>query len=176
MDLEHRKSMENVQWNIGLLQEPFCASISAMEGTRRKIYFAGSIRGGRSDAELYGKLIEHIKKTSIVLTEHIGDLSLSLLEDERHDREIYLQDTAWLAECDIVIAECTTPSIGVGYELAYAQNLGKPCHILYRRSHTSLSAMVSGADYFELHPYETLQQALDAIDGILGNPIGGDDE
>lgn len=133
-----------------------------------KIYFAGSIRGGRADAELYGQMIAHIKKTAAVLTEHIGDLSLSLLEDQCHDKEIYQQDTAWLRECDLVIAECTNPSLGVGYELAYAQNLGKPCHILYRRSHTSMSAMISGTDFFALHPYESPSQAFAIIDEILG--------
>lgn len=133
-----------------------------------KVYFAGSIRGGRADAELYGQMIAHIKKTAAVLTEHIGDLSLSLLEDQHHDKKIYQQDTAWLRECDLVIAECTNPSLGVGYELAYAQNLGKPCHVLYRRSQTSLSAMISGADYFVLHPYTSPSQALAIIDEILG--------
>ncbi len=133
-----------------------------------KVYFAGSIRGGRADAELYGQMIAHIKKTAAVLTEHIGDLSLSPLEDQCHDKEIYQQDTAWLRECDLVIAECTNPSLGVGYELAYAQNLGKPCHVLYRRSQTSLSAMISGADYFVLHPYTSPSQALAIIDEILG--------
>ena len=140
---------------------------STIGNTRKKVYFAGSIRGGRADAELYSQLIAHIKKTAVVLTEHIGDLSLSLLEDERHDKEIYRQDTAWLHECDLVIAECTNPSLGVGYELAYAQNLGKPCHILYRRSQTNLSAMISGTDYFVLHPYESPSQAFAIIDEIL---------
>lgn len=133
-----------------------------------KVYFAGSIRGGRVDAKLYGQLISHIKRTAVVLTEHIGNLSLSLLEDQCHDKEIYQQDTAWLRECDLVIAECTNPSLGVGYELAYAQNLGKPCHVMYRRSQTSLSAMISGADYFVLHPYTSPSQALAIIDEILG--------
>ena len=101
----------------------------------KKIYFAGSIRGGRDDAELYKEIIAHIKETDIVLTEHIGDLSLSLLENGRDkDALIYEQDTNWLKECDAVIAECTSPSLGVGYELAYAEKLNKPCFLLYRKS------------------------------------------
>lgn len=38
-----------------------------------KVYFAGSIRGGRIDAELYARIIRYIQKTDIVLTEHIGN-------------------------------------------------------------------------------------------------------
>ena len=43
---------------------------------KMKVYFAGSIRGGRTDAELYGRIISYIKKTDIVLTEHIGSKDL----------------------------------------------------------------------------------------------------
>ena len=38
----------------------------------KKIYFAGSIRGGRVDAALYQRLIAYIKQTDRVLTEHIS--------------------------------------------------------------------------------------------------------
>ncbi|MGN0940138.1 MAG: nucleoside 2-deoxyribosyltransferase [Selenomonadaceae bacterium] len=88
----------------------------------KKVYFAGSIRGGRQDAELYRKIISAINETDKVLTEHVGDLSLSLVE-RQGDKAIYEQDTAWLRESDIVIAECSQPSLGVGYELAYAEKL-----------------------------------------------------
>ena len=58
-----------------------------------KIYFAGSIRGGRQDAELYRKVIAVLKENHQVLTEHVGDLSLSTVED-KGDKAIYEQDTA----------------------------------------------------------------------------------
>lgn len=47
-----------------------------------KIYFAGSIRGGRKDAELYRRVISALKEKHQVLTEHVGDLSLSTVEDQ----------------------------------------------------------------------------------------------
>ncbi|MBR5274693.1 MAG: C-Myc-responsive protein Rcl, partial [Bacteroidales bacterium] len=73
----------------------------------KKVYFAGSIRGGRIDAELYGRLIRYMQKTSTVLTEHIGNPNLNLMEQGKRDFEIYDEDTAWLRESDVVIAECT---------------------------------------------------------------------
>jgi|GEM_PF-2076707 len=33
----------------------------------KKIYFAGSIRGGRVDAALYQRIIQYINKTEVVL-------------------------------------------------------------------------------------------------------------
>lgn len=135
---------------------------------KRKIYFAGSIRGGRNDASLYHDLIEEIKKTDIVLTEHIGNLSLSLKESTPNaDQAIYTQDTTWLKESDMVIAECTSPSLGVGYELAYAERYQIPAYILYRPSEASLSAMLKGDDYFTIFPYETKEEAIAILHQIL---------
>lgn len=44
----------------------------------RRIYFAGSIRGGREDAGLYKRIIDYINKTDIVVTEHIGQADMSM--------------------------------------------------------------------------------------------------
>lgn len=135
----------------------------------KKIYFAGSIRGGRADADIYKRIIRHIQRRHIVLTEHVGDLSLSKLEEhENRDSAIYDQDTAWLRESDLVIAECTTPSLGVGYELAYAEAHGKPVHIFYDATRTQLSAMLTGNRYFHIHPYRTEEEIFQATDEILG--------
>ena len=133
----------------------------------KKIYFAGSIRGGRVDADLYRRMIEYMKKTDTVLTEHVGSPHLNLMEKGKRDVEIYDQDTAWLRESDMVIAECTCPSLGVGYELAYAERFGKPCHIFYDRSKTQLSAMLTGDPYFHIHPYTSEEEIFSALDEIL---------
>lgn len=133
----------------------------------KRVYFAGSIRGGRVDAELYRRLIEYMQKTAIVLTEHIGSPHLNLMEQGKRDMEIYDQDMAWLRESDILIGECTCPSLGVGYELAYAEKIGKPCHIFYDRTKTHLSAMLTGNPYFHIHPYSDESEIYPLIDAIL---------
>ena len=134
----------------------------------KKIYFAGSIRGGRSLAGLYKRIIEHIKLSDIVLTEHIGCKDINLLEKGRkQDSVIYDQDTAWLRESDMVIAECTNPSLGVGYELAYAETHQIPCHIFYDKGVTELSAMLTGNPYFQIHPYQNEEELFSKIDDIL---------
>ena len=124
-----------------------------------KVYFAGSIRGGRQDAELYRKVITALKEKHQVLTEHVGNLSLSTTED-KGDKAIYEQDMAWLRESDLVVAECTQVSLGVGYELAYAEAHGKEVHIFYRPKETMLSAMLSGNEYFHIHQYDSEEELL----------------
>lgn len=134
---------------------------------KKKIYFAGSIRGGRVDAELYERLIKYIQQSDIVLTEHIGCCNLNALEQGQADTDIYIQDTSWLRESDILIGECTCPSLGVGYELAYAEKIGKPCHIFYDKTKCQLSAMLTGNSYFKIHPYEEEKDIYPILDDIL---------
>ena len=134
----------------------------------KRVYFAGSIRGGREDAELYHRIIEYIQRRDLVLTEHVGDLSLSKTEcHPDHDEAIYDQDTAWLRSADVVIAECTTPSLGVGYELAYAEAHGIPVHIFYNQNRTKLSAMLAGDGYFQIHPYTSEDEIYPILDRCM---------
>ena len=42
----------------------------------KKIYFCGSIYGGRHDADLYARLISLLKGYGTVLTEIVGDTQL----------------------------------------------------------------------------------------------------
>lgn len=132
-----------------------------------KIYFCGSIRGGREDAALYQQLIRFIQKTDTVLTEHIGDINYtSVPRSVEEERSIYSQDTSWLRECDLVIAECSQPSLGVGYELAFAEKLGKPTYVLHRKD-SVLSAMIGGNPYFHCFAYDAEEGVLAIISDIL---------
>ena len=135
---------------------------------KKKIYFAGSIRGGRDFAHLYRKIIERIQANNICRTEHIGQADLNLKEQGRtNDAKIYNQDTAWLRESDMVVAECSNASLGVGYELAYAESRHIPCHIFYNKSKTQLSAMLTGNAYFNIYPYQTEEELFSLLDKLL---------
>ncbi|HEY5686534.1 MAG TPA: nucleoside 2-deoxyribosyltransferase [Acidimicrobiia bacterium] len=126
-----------------------------------QIYFAGSIRGGGQDRTVYRELIEELGRYGRVLTEHVAQPQDA--ERGMTDREIYERDMAWLAEADAVVAEVTVPSLGVGYELAAAEQMGKPTLCLFRASSgRSLSAMISGSS-LTVREYETVAQASEAI-------------
>ena len=136
----------------------------------KNVYFAGSIRGGRVDAALYHRIISYIKKTDTVLTEHIGKSNMSLTAQTRAvDMHIYEQDTTWLRSSDLLIAECTCPSLGVGYELAYAEAHNIPVFIFYDKTKSNLSAMLNGNTYFTIISYETEEAIYPMLDKILGN-------
>ncbi len=133
-----------------------------------KLYFAGSIRGGRADAALYARMIAHLKTRHRVLTEHVGAPSaFPTVEKGMTDRDIWAQDMAWLRESDAVIAECSTPSLGVGYELAMAQTLMKPVFIFHNAARGPLSAMLTGDPYYRIFAYDSEEALLAALDAAL---------
>ncbi|MBU0992561.1 MAG: nucleoside 2-deoxyribosyltransferase [Proteobacteria bacterium] len=134
-----------------------------------KIYFAGSIRGGRDDADIYHGLIMFLKSFGQVLTEHVGDTGLTEIGDDGpDDRYIHDRDMKWLISCDLVVAEVSMPSLGVGYEIGWAKALDKPVLCLHRpRPGRPLSAMISGCDKIETRAYSSFEEAQKLIGAFL---------
>jgi hypothetical protein len=134
-----------------------------------RIYFAGSIRGGRGDAELYARLIEHLATFGEVLTEHVGAADVDAAGEEgMSDRDIHDRDLNWLESSDAVVAEVTAPSLGVGYELALAIRKGKRALCLFRpHVGASLSAMIAGSPGLTVREYGSFAEACGHIDQFL---------
>ncbi len=127
-----------------------------------KIYFAGSIRGGRQDAALYHEIVRLLNTYGRALTEHVGETDLR--EDDLSDKTIYERDMKWLKEADVLVAEVTVPSHGVGYEIARAETLGMPILCLHRpEAKHRLSALIAGNPTIRCERY----QRPDEVDGIL---------
>src|SRR4030081_2678478 len=120
-----------------------------------KIYCAGAIRGGRDDAPLYHQIVRQLQKHGEVLTEHVADTELGVLGQDIGDTNIHDRDLEWLRGSDYLVAEVTTPSLGVGYETGKAREWGKPVLCLYRpEDGRSLSAMVSGCGRATVRNYQ----------------------
>ncbi|XP_044927187.1 2'-deoxynucleoside 5'-phosphate N-hydrolase 1 isoform X2 [Mustela putorius furo] len=104
---------------------------------RRALYFCGSVRGGREDRALYGRIVSRLRRFGAVLTEHVAAAELG---------------------ARVVVAEVTQPSLGVGYELGRAVALNKRILCLFRpQSGRVLSAMIRGAadgSRFQVLDYE----------------------
>jgi len=134
-----------------------------------KIYFAGSIRGGRDDADLYFKIIEHLKRYGEVLTEHVGDKNLKLQgEDGLTNEYIHNRDLEWVLEAAVLVAEVSTASLGVGYEIGRAIENGKRVLCLHRcQDGKRLSAMIAGSPDVTNAEYRNIDEAIEIIDDFL---------
>lgn len=61
-----------------------------------RIYFAGSIRGGREDCSIYTEIIAVLSEYGTVLTEHVGDPAVSVTGEEDAVSYVHDRDLAWL--------------------------------------------------------------------------------
>jgi hypothetical protein len=135
-------------------------------------YFCGSIRGGLDDVKIYREIIQVIKEYGPCFTEHVGEEEY-LKKESCSDQEIYKKDMDWLRSSRAVIADVSTPSIGVGYELGIAESLNLPTLILYRTdSKKRISAMISGNNYFTVVHYSSVKEALDSTRKFLNKVQG----
>ena len=109
-----------------------------------KIYFSCSLTGGRADEKIYGVIVDDLlAQGHEVLTAHLARPEVMAEEQRISPREVYERDIQWLKEADVLIAEVSTPSHGVGYEIAFVLLQGKPALCCYRAG-ARVSKMITG--------------------------------
>ena len=131
-----------------------------------KIYFCGAIRSGREKVNDYQKIVNKLQEIGNVLTTHIANKQISDKgETNMSSKEIFDRDVKWLNDSDLVVAEVSIPSLGIGYELGVAEMLGKKIICLYDiNSEKTLSAMIEGNQNFKIIKYKTIDEALEYLD------------
>jgi 2'-deoxynucleoside 5'-phosphate N-hydrolase len=125
------------------------------------VYFSCSITGGRQDEAVYQALVDCLLAGGHeVPTAHLSRPDVLELEAVTPAGEIYLRDSSWVKACDALVAEVSTPSHGVGYEIALALCLGKPVLCLHRAG-CRVSKMIAGntSPGMLVAAYDTPEQA-----------------
>jgi len=126
------------------------------------IYFACSITGGREFEQIYqGLMTALLAEGHVIPTAHLAGSNVLNLEAAAPDREVYERDILWIQNADALIAETSVPSHGVGYEISYALNAGKPVLCLWQRGR-KISKMISGNTDPRLQT-KTYKDVLEAI-------------
>jgi len=126
------------------------------------IYFSCSITGGRREQSSYRTIVDalladgHTVPTAVLADANILDYEASIAPTE-----IYERDMDWIDRCDVVVAEISTPSHGVGYEIAYALMTNKPVLCGFEAG-KPVSKMLSG----NTHPNLTMIEYLDVDEFI----------
>lgn len=135
-----------------------------------KIFFTASVRGGRSEQPHYAVIIKALEKYGTVLSRHVSSVVLSQYgETALSGPEVLNRETQALEEGDIVVADVTTPSLGVGYMIARASLLGKRIIALYGGDDLLLlSSIIKGDPHVEVHTYKTEQDIEDILAQSLG--------
>ncbi len=108
------------------------------------IYFACSITGGREFELVYQAIVRALAEDKHeVPTAHLAASGVLALEAVIAPRAVYERDVAWIRGCDVLVAEVSMPSHGVGYEIGFSLGLGKPVLALYQEGR-KVSKMISG--------------------------------
>jgi nucleoside 2-deoxyribosyltransferase len=142
-----------------------------MERSSMNLYFSCSLTGGRSDERIYAIIVDHLLAAGHeVPTEELARPDIMNEERVIDPQVVYRRDIDWITACDAVIAEVSTPSHGVGYEVAYALQLGKPtlcCH----RQDAAVSKMITGntSPGLIVRAYEDAGHALLLVNEFLAN-------
>lgn len=108
------------------------------------IYFACSITGGREFETVYQTIVRVLTEDlHVVPTAHLAEPGVLAVEAGIDPREVYARDIAWIRSCDVLVAEVSMPSHGVGYEIGFALGLRKPVLALYQEGR-NVSKMIRG--------------------------------
>jgi nucleoside 2-deoxyribosyltransferase len=137
------------------------------------IYFSCSITGGRNDQKNYQDIVSALEAAGhVVPTAILADPHILEYEAVTSAEEVYERDIAWLDECDAVVAEISTPSHGVGYEIAYALEKGKPVICGYQAGRR-VSKMLTGNTHSQitLIEYQNIHMFIEQIMMLLNGKI-----
>ena len=127
------------------------------------IYFACSITGGREYEAIYQVITRSLLKDGHeVPTAHLAESNILDLEKVVLPDEVYTRDVGWIQASDMLLAEVSVPSHGVGYEIGFALNHGKPVLCLYQEGR-AVSKMITGNPHPSLmiKGYGDVEQAME---------------
>jgi nucleoside 2-deoxyribosyltransferase len=133
------------------------------------IYFSCSITGGRDEEKTYQKLVQTLEENGhIIPTAHLSTPQVVELEEVIDPVETFIRDMKWLREADAIVAEVSTPSHGVGYEIATALNLNKPVFCCFQRQ-KRVSKIITGntSPTLVLAPYTSDEEAVGLLKQFL---------
>jgi len=133
------------------------------------IYFACSITGGREFESIYQEIVAALTKDGHEIpTSHLA--KSEAVENERllTPRDVYERDVNWINNCDALVAEVSIPSHGVGYEIGFALNIGKPVLCLHHKER-KVSKMITGNPdpALTVCSYSSIEEAVSQIHTFL---------
>jgi hypothetical protein len=142
-------------------------------GDTMNIYFACSITGGREFEPVFAAMVDSMLSDGHeVPTAHLATPAVREMELIVAPADVYARDVAWIRGADVLVAEVSTPSHGVGYEIGFALGLGKPvlaCH----RQDRGISKMLSGNPDANLtiRQYSTSEDVVKIVRGFLAQRL-----
>jgi nucleoside 2-deoxyribosyltransferase len=114
------------------------------------IYLACTVRGDRGAISALREVADLLERQGhVVLTRHLLAEDVDRAESELTERDVFERDLRWLDGADLLIAEGSGSSFGVGFEVGYvlgrAAQTGQRVLLLYQAARRSqVSRLIAG--------------------------------
>jgi hypothetical protein len=135
------------------------------------IYLACTVRGDRAAigaARALADAIEGLGHT--ILTRHLLEDDVDTREGALTEREVFERDLRWLEASDVLIAEASGSSFGVGFEVGYvigrAERTGQRVLLLYDVTRRPfVSRLIAGNTHpaCTTYPYRSAEDLLQFV-------------
>ena len=141
-----------------------------LEMGKPRLYYAAAMLGDRSNLEDNREIARLLEDDFEIITKHVFEDMLDI-EKGAKPEEIFKRDIELLDKCDYVVADVSYPSLGVGFEIAYALLKLKPVIGICRSERVEkTSALIRGISWknFYFVTYDTPRDAVEKIKKLIG--------
>jgi nucleoside 2-deoxyribosyltransferase len=117
---------------------------------RVRIYLACTVRGDRGGVLAGRAICQRLQAHGHeVMTTHLLADDVDAAESALSEQEVFRRDLDWLSQCDVLVAEASGSSYGVGFEVGYvlgrARETGQRVVLLYDAARSgSISRLIVG--------------------------------
>jgi nucleoside 2-deoxyribosyltransferase len=145
------------------------------------IYLACTVRGDRGSVSALREVADLLERHGhVVLTRHLLADDVDRAESELTERDVFERDLRWLDGADLLIAEASGSSFGVGFEVGYvlgrAAGTGQRVLLLYQAARRSqVSRLIAGNAHAccTTHAYRDGEDLLRFVEAFMAPVPGG---
>jgi nucleoside 2-deoxyribosyltransferase len=136
-----------------------------------RVYLGCTVRGDRTTIDAARHIARRLEEAGHeILTTHLLADDVEGAERRLSSREVYARDVAWLESSDVLVAEASGSSYGVGFEVGYllgrAPHTGQRAVVFYRRDRSdTVSRLISGltGEHARAFAYDSLEDIDEAL-------------
>lgn len=146
-----------------------------------KIYLACTVRGDRGALGAVRALADWLEASGhTVLTRHLLADDVDVAESALTEDAVFARDLEWLTAADLLIAEASGSSYGVGFEVGYvlgrSETTGQRVVLLYDAARrAAVSRLIAGNRHpnCTTYAYDSPEALLRVMPGLLEQELAG---
>ena len=133
-----------------------------------KIFFTYKRKGSLDVAENHSKIEDFLKNYGTIISKDIRSKSIGLNGEELNNNQILQRNLDLIRSSDVLIADVSNPSLGVGYQIHFAKTLNKKIICLYQlQVKKDLSPIIDGDEYLEILKFNNVEEIFTKLGNIL---------